>query len=402
MSEEFAGLEEGVNRYQLLLLVKRTASVLGVAPRAVQLLEYYLAYTRDSDWEEGAYGPVVYQSLARTALDMGVSERQIQKLETRLFQAGLVGYRDSGNHRRYGQRCPTSGRLLYAFGIDLAPLAAMQAELTDKLEEKQLYDEAWLQTKREISAERRAIRGLLAEWAEEGASLEELAPFGDRYDAIAVQIRTHFDLAALRTLLSEHRTLHSDLVQAMGVGNPNEEQAPQRAAMGKIEPISSSRNAQKFVPNKYITHELNDSCSPQDDCFQESVVEPSEPIEPAISAGLHHVTLGMAVSAASQRLALLLPSETNWPDLVEAAYLLRNELGISQTSWGQACEVLGRNGAALCLLVTDRATERNENPVRQPPAYFRAMVNRARAGELRLHSSLFGLLEQETDSREAA
>ena len=84
----------------------------------------------------------------------------------------------------------------------------------------------------------------------------------------------------------------------------------------------------------------------------------------------------------------------NWADLVEAAYALRTNLVISQASWAAACAVLGRNGAAICLLITDQATDRDENPVKCPAAYFRGMVKRAERGELRLHRSLFGLLER--------
>jgi hypothetical protein len=107
---------------------------------------------------------------------------------------------------------------------------------------------------------------------------------------------------------------------------------------------------------------------------------------------LEHVTLGMALSAASERLSAQLPKDPGWGDLVEAAYGLRQELGVSQQSWGEACGVLGRSGAAVAILVTDRAALREEDPARSPAAYFRGLVSRAERGELRLHSTLFGLL----------
>jgi replication initiation protein RepC len=100
----------------------------------------------------------------------------------------------------------------------------------------------------------------------------------------------------------------------------------------------------------------------------------------------------MALSAASERLAAYLPRDPGWADLVEAAYRLRTELGVSQESWADACSVLGRSGAAVALLVTDRAALREDNPARSPAAYFRGLVSRAERGELRLHSTLFGLL----------
>jgi len=60
--------------------------------------------------------------------------------------------------------------------------------------------------------------------------------------------------------------------------------------------------------------------------------------------------------------------------------------------WEDACQVLGRYGASLCILVTDRAMQRPNNPVRIPAAYFCGMVRQGRAGQLRLHSSIFALI----------
>ena len=85
----------------------------------------------------------------------------------------------------------------------------------------------------------------------------------------------------------------------------------------------------------------------------------------------------------------------DWNDFVEAAYALKAELGISQNSWGHACLTLSRFGAAICLLLTDQAAQREEDPVRKPAAYFNAMITRAKSGELHLHKSIFGLLKQE-------
>jgi len=42
-------------------------------------------------------------------------------------------------------------------------------------------------------------------------------------------------------------------------------------------------------------------------------------------------------------------------------------------------------------MLTDRATQRTTNQVTQPAAYFRGMVNKGLAGELRLSRSIFGI-----------
>ncbi len=390
---EFAGLEEGADRYALLNLVRKAGRLAGVSPAMFRLLDYYFAFTRDSDWEEGGR-PIVYQSLSRTAMDLDITERQVQKLEKGLFEAGAIGFNDSGNHKRYGQRCQKSGRLLWAFGVDLTPLASLRETLQEKLDEKRLRDEAWREAKRRISGLRRRMRGLLAEWSQRaGACERSIDSYAARYEEIAFEVRSHLGLEAVRSLLARHQSLHDSLLEAMGVGAPSPRSSQQSSAPA-VAAKTSCRREQKFVHKQPTTQSSKDSCSRDDAGFQESVAGPPEPTDPMSSAGLGHVTLRMAVAAAGERLRVYLPKDPGWPDLSEAAYRLRADFGVSQASWAEACGVLGREGAALCLLVTDRAAERPENPVARPAAYFRAMVNRARAGELRLHSSVFGLLSQ--------
>jgi len=85
----------------------------------------------------------------------------------------------------------------------------------------------------------------------------------------------------------------------------------------------------------------------------------------------------------------------NHGDFIEAAYQLKGQLGISQSSWGHACLTLGRVGAAVCVILTDQATQREENRVMKPGAYFNAMISRAKAGELKLQQSVMGHLKRE-------
>lgn len=389
-SDDFTGLEEDVGRYDLLLLVKRVGKAAGFTPRMIQLLDYYMAFTTEQDWEEGSR-PIVFQSLSRTALDLGVSERQIQKLEKQLFQLSAITYHDSGNHKRYGQRDPATGRLLFAFGVDLTPLAYLREELERKLHEKQLYDQAWLGTKREISWLRRQVRSLLLELREQGASPRALHELEAIYNEIAVQLRTHIGLSGLRELLQRHHELHERCLETVSLA------APRTGNSDGTTRKRSCTSEPEFAHYKYTTPSIN-ICSPQDTCFQKSVAEPPAPEESASASGGDHVSIAQMVTAASERYRSHLPLRSGtltWDDVIDAAYRLRPHLGVSQQSWGEACHVVGRVGAALCVLLTDRGIDRTDDPVRQPAAYFRGMVNRARAGELRLHNSVFGLLERE-------
>lgn len=397
--EDFTGLEADINRYDLLLLVKRVGKQAGFSSKMVQLLDHFMAFTRDCDWEEGAR-PVVFQSQTKTALELGVTERQIQRLEQALFQAGAITWNDSGNHRRYGQRCPDSGRILYAYGVDLTPLAYLRPKLQALLDEKRLFDAAWLETKRQISWYRAQIRSLTTE-----LDREEGAQWAAEYEAVATPIRTYHRLPELRALLERHKALYERMLTELESRSPT----PKEATLSERR---ASTDDKKVVP-KQITKqepsiEIDTDCRPAASCLQESVPRSRHPEKPAtadtatenllVSAGLDKITLKQVLNAAGERFKAHIPMHNralNASDLVEAAYQLRPQLQISQQSWGEACLVLGRLGAALCLLLTDRATQRENDPVRNPAAYFRSLVVRAQDRKLNLQASIMAILKRE-------
>ena len=210
---QFEGLPKGVTRFDLLKLVKQAGPFAGFSAKMIQLLEYYLLFTRDCDWAAHSQ-PIVYQALSKTALDFGVSERQIQRLENDLFMIGALTWNDSGNHRRYGVRSD-DGEIMHAFGVDLTPLAALREVLQTKLIEKQRLDAAWMETKRQISWYRRQINGLICEAADH-PSLERLRfETEQNYEGIAISIRTYMSLNDLKIMLQAHKDLHATILNAV-------------------------------------------------------------------------------------------------------------------------------------------------------------------------------------------
>jgi len=425
-SQDFTGLEENVNRYDLLLLVKRVGKQAGFTPRMISLLDYYMAFTRDIDWEQGSF-PIIYQSLSKTALDNGVTERQIQKLEKALFEAGALTWNDSGNHRRYGKRCDQTGRILYAYGVDLTPLAYLKASLEEKLQEKRLLDAAWMETKRQISWHRSQIRAMIAEM--EQLTLEEQEDFTQEsmelqssYEAIAIQIRTNLKLEQARNLLAKHKELYETArfliedkllkkSQKTNKSSPTNEQEfihynstikKQSNKLDTKERMASPKSFQKSSSEpqelQKVTDQQAETCSNEDKSFsdEEALI---------LQTGLQHITLKQALNASSEKFRNHMPMEErpmNWNDFVDAAYKMKGDLFISQASWGSACGLLGRAGAAICLLLTDQAQQREIKPVQKTGAYFNAMINRAKEGELHLHNSIFGILQKEYGDMEAA
>jgi replication initiation protein RepC len=77
-----------------------------------------------------------------------------------------------------------------------------------------------------------------------------------------------------------------------------------------------------------------------------------------------------------------------WANLVDIAYWHIGSLKISENAWAQACEAIGRNGAAIAVFII--ASKAHE--IRKPDRYLRSMACRAEAGQLQLHRSAWGIL----------
>lgn len=418
--EGYEGLTSKVDRYYLLKLVERVGKGAGFTPRMVDLLSYYLRFTRETDWEEGSR-PIVYQSLSKTALDFGISERQIQKLENALFETGALTWHDSGNHRRFGQRCPKTGKILYAYGVELTPLAELEERLTELLDEKEAHARAWMETKRQVSFYRRQIKALTAE-AQEMSSIcpEAIKEIEEHYQTIAVQIRTHISLPRLQELLAKHREL---FLQTKELVEEGDKIAPpcvstEESASTSEEKFAHYNATNQFPSNKFDTgraspNRLARGIGREDrDPKTTEVNEESQQVqrrgrlpqpspsqeESSQNSEAGQITLNQVVNASSSRFREHLParsSSTSEHDLIEAAYQMREQLQISKGSWSRACGAMGRMGAAICLLLTDQAALRQVQPVRVPGAYFNAMVTRSQKGELHLKRSIFAQLKRE-------
>ncbi len=428
-ADDFTGLEENVNRYDLLLLVKRMGKQAGFTPRMINLLDYYMAFTREIDWEQGS-SPIIYQSLSKTALDMGVSERQVQRLEQSLFEAGALTWHDSGNHKRYGKRDKT-GRIMYAYGVDLTPLAYLKASLEERLQEKRMIDAAWMETKRQISYYRGQIRSLMCEMElltldGQGDYTSELLILQKAYEPLAIQIRTHLSLENVRTLLAKHKELYNEALNVLNDQNVDKtsiikeetkEKSPRsdtddvhynstiKKQSNKLDTTKGMASPNALQKSSSEPQELQTPTSNQVDIFLNREESFSDEEALILQTGLQHITLKQALNASSEKFRDHMPMEfrpMNWNDFVSAAYAMKGELFISQASWARACGLLGRTGAAICLLLTDKAQQRENKPVQKTGAYFNAMINRAKGGELHLHNSIFGILQKEYGELEAA
>ena len=79
----------------------------------------------------------------------------------------------------------------------------------------------------------------------------------------------------------------------------------------------------------------------------------------------------------------------NWSAVVDAADWLRGELGVSKSLWGEACLAMGREEAAIAVAIVSAKPAGHFRS--SPGGYFHGMVAKAKAGELNLARTIWGL-----------
>jgi replication initiation protein RepC len=87
-----------------------------------------------------------------------------------------------------------------------------------------------------------------------------------------------------------------------------------------------------------------------------------------------------------------------WPEIVDAADWLRNDLGVSKSLWGDACLAMGREQAAIAVAIV--SAKPPEHFTTTPGGYFNGMVARAKAGTLNLSRTIWGLRSNQQAGKE--
>jgi replication initiation protein RepC len=187
-AEDFAGLPEGVESPgQLLAALKAAAPRLGISPRLVHAVDWLFCFTHPQDWEEGAR-PIVWPSasMQREALDL--SPTQVKEINRRLIELGLVTMKDSPNGKRYGKR-DLKGRIVEAYGFDLAPIATRHAEFRRLAEEGRAERLAMGRLRRRATIARKGIIQILETAREYGYDGEEWRTLSRETEALARALR---------------------------------------------------------------------------------------------------------------------------------------------------------------------------------------------------------------------
>jgi replication initiation protein RepC len=381
-ADGFIGLPEGVRvAGQLLATFKSAAPRLGISPRLVHAVDWLFRFTQPQDWDKGGR-PVVWPSARMQQESLDLSPTQAKEINRRLIELGLVTMKDSPNGKRYGKRDP-KGRIVEAYGFDLAPIAARHAEFVRLAAEGRAERLAMGRLRRRATIAKKAIVQILETAQEYGFG-------GEEWQMLARE------MAALARALKE-----VERVDEMELGVTSLERR-QTAARERLETLlgvveSDPKGAENrphynsYKPNPYLRE---DTVIASEDCSgagEGPVLQPPTPVQPKRpeKGMVHGIAPDELVRLAPKLKPYLRRSNPTWPEIIDAADWLRHDLDVSKPLWGDACLAMGRELAAVALAIV--STKEAEHFRTSPGGYFHGMVAKARAGDLHLERTIWAL-----------
>jgi replication initiation protein RepC len=349
-----SGLPQGATRFDMLRLFEQVARPgFGLSSTAVVLVRHYVLKTMDADYLTGRICAVWTQA-CRFAEALGLTPRSVNSAERELERAGFIVRNASINGERNGDR--HEGVIIWAAGINLAPLVERFAELKAKAEALQIQARAIHQCRAEIRQLGLRIREAGDEDLRERA--ETILP-----DGRTARITSIDRLIAIREALSA-------MLNAI-------ESAPDPHARALKTSDAPEENCAPNIQNKQLSRRRT-----------ALGLDPLERIRPETA---------LSVATEGYRSVVEALGGPTWPNLIEASWRSCGRLAIAQGTWGSACQQFGRERAALSVLLIDRNFELptgHRYRVLSPGRCLAGMTRRAKMAGVNL-AGLFRASERE-------
>ena len=350
------GLPDGVSQFSLCDLIEKIAQGSCKAERipttAVRLLRYYVLASRPSDFEVGRICGV-WEQPQTTAAALGISTKVLHNAEAYLRDAGFIERTHSPHARRSGKR--QNGIIIALAGISLKPLIDGWAKWQARREAIELQAKAMFCLKQEIAALNRQVRC--------SGNSDAIERTGDVLPRGRVsRIDDPEKLEAIR-----------DALQAILV----------------LLEVPSGATRTSDRTEEIVTPNVPESNSSQNRRHRQADAETSDRET--------KITPAMAASVASESYRSLLPQgrPPTWRDLLDTSAIVCRWHGVTDAAFAQACERLGRERAAVAVLVVDRNAH-----LPQGHRYRARSAPKCLAGLLRNASGLTPMLQAMKGYRE--
>ncbi|KRD63734.1 plasmid replication protein RepC [Ensifer sp. Root278] len=362
-----SAVDEGkVDKWKLFRTVCAAKSNLGVSDRSLAVLNALLSFYPKTELE-AADGLVVFPSNAQLSLRThGMAETTLRRHLATLVEAGLIFRRDSPNGKRYARR-DRKGAIGQAFGFDLAPLLSRAAEFEAEAARLEA-DRRYLQMMRErMSLCRRDVAKLVDLLRLSDVAYAEEAEA--RCQAVSMSLSRKPSIAEIERLLPVLALLQDELTNRLeNLLKTQNTAANERQNERHIQNSESDYLSESEPADERLGVEFSRKASTE--------VLPVGQNASGLSANIEAAPLPLVLKACPQ-IRDYGPSGRidNWRDLLTAATVVKNMLGISPDAYNDACATLGPETTATvlaCLL------ERAEH-IHSAGAYLRDLTRRAKS-----------------------
>ncbi|PDT50866.1 MULTISPECIES: plasmid replication protein RepC [Sinorhizobium] len=338
--------------------------------------------------------PIVFKSNQQLAFEIGRSVGRVSRMLSRLFDTGLITMQDSGNYKRYPIR-NGEGEITDGCGIDLRILVARYAELDELVRQVRSEKKAADAALRRYRGALRNARHALATAAEHSEYI--LGRIGARVDRVSNLVGVAGKASS--RLLRRATALLEWLVERLMHLPPRSAEAQETENMTCLR-VENGMHRQITTPHPFAASNEERRSA---DAEQHRSLKASSASKWALEKSLRrrrreinqprHLPQAMValqdVIRAAPALKTYGLAPKSWADLARAVPLMCRFAGISEDARRRAVEQMGEQQAAVAVAVTLEKYERQD--VSSPGGYLRAMTDRARAGELYLARSVFGL-----------
>lgn len=390
VAEGFEGLPDGVTMHgQLLAAFKAAAPHLGLSPRMVHAIDWLFKFTMAQDWSRGGR-PIVWPSSSLQQEALGLSATRTKAINRALIEFGLVTMRDSPNGKRYGKR-DAKGRIVEAYGFDLSPIGERHAEFVRLAAEAKAERDELRRLRRRATIARNGIAQILETAIEYGLSGEEWLTLKRESRDLTLALRKieRPEEMALGVESLERRQVSArDRLEFL-----LEQVAAKASESVSPDPLGAENGPHQYTYKSSLYPEQDTVVAAEGSSSArgEANTPPPTPVrrEPPERGRVLKLAPDELVRLAPRLKPYLRRADPTWRELVDAASFLRSDLDVSKSLWGEACLAMGREQAAIAIAIV--STKDPDHFRTTAGGYFHGMVAKAKAGELNLDRTLWGM-----------
>ena len=369
----YPALPDGMERESFIRLFQSVAKPLfGLTDAEILSFTMMAQDTRPSDWKRGDVEPCCWRQQLEVANRCQKSRHTLRRHEAKLGAIGLIGKRVMAHGGRSGF---VGCGIFFSPAIALVPaMLVFRAALDQRAAEHRLLCNLRSVHKGHFRSALAALSALEPNHPDLGARAEPFDAWPDartlRQSGIEV-LRDHVEDADRQT---------QELLRAL----EKTENLHHRGSMDAAPYIQDTTHDSSFVCN--AEPDISPNCEEQNE---------------------FHLKLGGAkiFELCSDDMQMYLSARMDdrigptAHDLDCAVQAMLPELGISNSAWSDACQTMGRDLAAMCVIITDVNRDHPQIRVRNPGGYLRGMTNAHRTGHLNIMGSLIALSERRAAAR---